>query len=52
MLTPSMFKASFPERHPVQNVACEQGHQGTLATGREKDRELATTSLEFEYRKS
>ena len=24
MLTPSMFKASFPERHPVQNVACEQ----------------------------
>ena len=52
MLTPSMFKASFPERHPVQNVACEQALQGTRATGREKEREPATSSLEFEYRKS
>ena len=52
MLTPSMFKASFPERHSVQNVACEQALQGTLATGREKEGELATTSLEFKHRKS
>ena len=49
MLTPSMFKASFPERHPVQNVACEQALRGALATGWEKEREPATTSLEFEY---
>ena len=49
MLTPSMFKASFPERHPVQNVACEQAFRGALAMGREKEREPATTSLEFDY---
>ena len=49
MLTPSMFKASFPERHPVQNVACEQAFRGALAMGREKEREPATTSLEFGY---
>ena len=48
----SMFKASFPERHSVQNVACEQALQGTLATGQEKEGELATTSLEFKHRKS
>ena len=48
MLTPSMFKASFPERNPVQNVACEQALWGVLAMGREKEREPATTSLEFE----
>ena len=48
MLTPSMFKGSLPERHPVQNVACEQALRGALATGREKEREPATTSLEFE----
>ena len=52
MLTPSMFKASFPERHPVQNVACEQAFRGALAMGREKEREPATTSLEFDYWKS
>ena len=43
-----MFKASFPERNPVQNVTCEQALWGTLAMGREKEREPATTSLEFE----
>ena len=48
MLTPSMFKASFPGRNPVQNVACEQALWGVLAMGREKEREPATTSLEFE----
>ena len=30
-------------------VACEQALQGALAAGREKERELATRSLEFEY---
>ena len=30
-------------------VACEQGLPGALAAGREKEGELATTSLEFEY---
>ena len=44
MLTPSMFKASFPERNPVQNVACEQALRGALAMGREKEREPATTA--------
>ena len=43
-----MFKASFPERNPVQNVACEQVLRGALVMGREKEREPATTSLEFE----
>ena len=48
MLTPSMFKASFPERNPVQNVGCEQALRGALAMGRDKEKEPATTSLEFE----
>ena len=30
-------------------VACEQALRGTLAAGREKQGELGTTSLEFEY---
>ena len=30
-------------------VACEQALWGTLTTGREKEGELGTTSLEFEY---
>ena len=30
-------------------VACEQGLRGALAAGREKEGQLATTSLEFEY---
>ena len=47
-----MFKASFPERNPVQNVACEQALRGALAMGCEKEREPATTSLEFECRES
>ena len=30
-------------------LACEQALQGALAAGREKEGELATTSLEFEF---
>ena len=30
-------------------IACEQALRGALATGREKEGELATTFLEFEY---
>ena len=30
-------------------LACEQALRGTLAAGQEKEGELATTSLEFEY---
>ena len=30
-------------------IACEQALLGALATGQEKEGELATTSLEFEY---
>ena len=30
-------------------VACEQALRGTLAAVREKEEDLATTSLEFEY---
>ena len=33
----------------LQPVACEQALQGDLAAGREKEGELATTSLELEY---
>ena len=33
----------------VPRKACEQALQGNLVAGREKDGELATTSLEFEY---
>ena len=33
----------------VQNITCQQALRGTLATGREKEGELGTTSLEFEY---
>ena len=32
-----------------KNIACEQAHRGALTAGREKEGELATTSLEFEY---
>ena len=31
------------------SVACKQAIRGALAAGREKEGELATTSLEFEY---
>ena len=31
------------------SLACEQALRGALVAGREKERELATTSLEFEY---
>ena len=30
-------------------LACEQASRGALAAGREKEGELATTSLEFEF---
>ena len=30
------------------NLACEQALRGALAAGRDKEEELATTSLEFE----
>ena len=33
-----------------QILACEQALRGALAAGREKEGELATTSLEFELR--
>ena len=33
----------------VLRIACEQALQGNLVAGREKEGELATTSLEFEY---
>ena len=32
-----------------QSLACEQALPGALAAGREKEGELATTSLEFEF---
>ena len=32
-----------------KNIACEQAHRGALAAEREKEGELATSSLEFEY---
>ena len=35
--------------HVIMIVACEQALRGTLAAGREKQGELGTTSLEFEY---
>ena len=34
---------------PSPPLACEQALSGTLAKGREKEGELATTSLEFEH---
>ena len=35
--------------HVIKIVACEQALWGTLTAGREKEGELRTTSLEFEY---
>ena len=37
------------ENKAINSVACEQAHWGALVAGREKEGELATTSLEFEY---
>ena len=34
----------------VEILVCEQALQGALAAGQEKEGELATTSLEFEFR--
>ena len=36
------------EKFKFHRIACEQALWGTLAAGREKEGELATTSLEFE----
>ena len=33
----------------TSNIACDQALRGPLAAGREKEEELPTTSLEFEY---
>ena len=33
----------------ASGLACEQALRGALTAGREKEGELATTSLEFEY---
>ena len=35
--------------HKKLSVACEQALQGALAAGREKEGDLATTFLEFEW---
>jgi len=35
---------------PAGGIVCEQALRGDLAVGREKEGELATTSLEFEFR--
>ena len=42
---------AFPRCHLTVDlkVACKQALRGALAAGREKEEELATTSLEFEY---
>ena len=37
------------ENKAIYSLACEQAHRGALVAGREKEGELATTSLEFEY---
>ena len=37
------------ENKVINSLACEQAHRGALVAGREKEGELATTSLEFEY---
>ena len=37
------------EPKPEKKVACEQALWGALAAGREKEGELAITSLEFEF---
>lgn len=33
----------------MKKVACKQAFRGDLAVGQEKEEELTTTSLEFEY---
>ena len=38
-----------PMSHASVDLACEQALWGALAAGQEKEGELATTSLEFEY---
>ena len=35
--------------HLIKKVACERALRGTLAAAREKEGELATASLKFEY---
>ena len=37
------------KRLTVPRIACEQALQGILVAGQEKEGELVTTSLQFEY---
>ena len=39
----------FSSYFALQKLACEQAFRSALASGREKEGELATTSLKFEY---
>ena len=43
------FKKKTVEGSMNSALACEQASRGALAAGREKEGELATTSLEFEF---
>ena len=50
LLTPATQAIPFINRaDKVIRQACEQAHRGVLVAGPEKEGELATTSLEFEY---
>ena len=50
LLTPATQAIPFINRaDKVIRQACEQAHRGALVAGPEKEGELATTSLEFEY---
>ena len=53
-MSPSNQKLSLGAKSPVtwllgRVLACDQAIQSALAAGREKEGELATTSLEFEF---
>ena len=47
---PSLILANPASRVAVKSLACEQVLWGALTAGRDKKGELATTSLEFEFR--
>ena len=55
MMSPGNQKLSLGAKSPVtwfilgRVLACDQATQSALAAGREKEGELATTSLEFEF---
>jgi len=40
---------SYSQNGSINILACEQAVRGALSAGREREGELATTSLEFEY---